>query len=505
MALTAPDGAESKLAIQEDSMNLRRHYRWGWPAAALAGLLALGAYAAPPAFTRATKPLWSEKPPAVTAAAETAAPNWVEIAKTVKPAVVNVSVKKADEGLTLGPGPRGGRDTDEFMRRFFGDRPGKREARGLGSGFIISPDGHIVTNNHVVEAAVEVQVKLADGRELAAKVIGRDPKTDLALLKVEAMGLPHIPFGDSAALQVGEPLMAIGNPFGLELTVTTGIVSATGRVIGAGPYDDFIQTDASINPGNSGGPLITAKGQVVGINTAIFSRSGGSDGIGFAIPVNLAKTVITQLAEHGRVTRASLGVTIQPVTEALAKGMGLPDTKGALVGSVVEGSPAMKAGLKAGDVIVEYNGTPIVKAEDLPRLVASTEIGRAVPVKLLRDGKAMAVQATVARLDEPDTREAAATTDKGKLGLSVQELTADEARALGLGERKGVVVRQVQPDSKAADAGIQPGDVILEADRKPVSSVEDLRRIVDQHAAGSPLVMLVKRDRGSLYVAVPMA
>jgi serine protease Do len=505
MALTALDGAESKPAIEGDSMNLRRHYRWGWPAAALAGLLALGAYAAPPAFTRATKPLWSEKAPAVTAAAETATPNWVEIAKTVKPAVVNVSVKKSDEGMTRAPGQRGGRDMDEFMRRFFGDRPGKREARGLGSGFIISPDGHIVTNNHVVEDATEVQVKLADGRELAAKVVGRDPKTDIALLKVEAMGLPHIPFGDSATLQVGEPLMAVGNPFGLELTVTTGIVSATGRVIGAGPYDDFIQTDASINPGNSGGPLTNGKGQVVGINTAIFSRSGGSDGIGFAIPVNLAKTVITQLAEHGRVVRASLGVTIQPVTEALAKGMSLPDTKGALVGSVVEGSPAMKAGLRAGDVIVEYDGKPIAKSEDLPRLVAGTEIGRAVTVKVMRDGKPVTMQATVARLDEPDTREAASAHGKGKLGVSVENLTAEQAQALGLSERKGVVVREVQPDSKAADAGIQPGDVILEAGRKPVGSVEELRRIVDQHAAGSPLVMLVKRDRGTLYVAVPMA
>jgi serine protease Do len=489
-------------------MNVRRNYRWAWPAAALAGLLALGTFAAQPAFTRATKPLWSDKAAPV-ASAQTAAPNWVEIAKAVKPAVVNVSVKKTEDEVTRGPGgPRGGRDMEEFMKRFFGERPGgqqRREARGLGSGFVSSADGYIVTNNHVVEGATEVQVKLADGRELAAKVVGRDPKTDLALLKVDAMNLPHIPFGDSAGLQVGEPLMAIGNPFGLELTVTTGIVSATGRVIGAGPYDDFIQTDASINPGNSGGPLVNATGQVVGINTAIFSRSGGSDGIGFAIPVNLAKAVITQLAEHGRVTRASLGVSIQPVTEALAKGMSLADTKGALVSSVVENSPAMKAGVKAGDVIVEYDGKPVAKSEDLPRLVASTEIGRAVAVKVMRDGKPMTLSATVAKLDEPETREATAAQGKGKLGLSVENITGEQARALGLGDRKGVVVREVAPDSKAGDAGIQVGDVILEADRKPVSSVEELRNIVDQHKAGSPLVMLVKRDRGNVYVAVPMA
>jgi serine protease Do len=485
-------------------MNLRRHYRWAWPASALAGLLALGAFAAPPAFTRATKPLWSDKTPAV-AAAQTATPNRVEIAKTVKPAVVNVSVKKTEETITRGPGGPGGRDMEDFMKRFFGDRLPRREARGLGSGFITSPDGHIVTNNHVVEDAVEVQVKLADGRELAAKVVGRDPKTDLALLRVEATNLPHIPFGDSADLQVGEPLMAIGNPFGLELTVTTGIVSATGRVIGAGPYDDFIQTDASINPGNSGGPLVNGRGQVVGINTAIFSRSGGSDGIGFAIPVNLAKTVVTQLAEHGRVTRASLGVTIQPVTEPLAKGMGLTDTKGALISSVVEGSPAMKAGVKAGDVIVEYDGKPVARAEELPRLVASTDIGRAVAIKVMRDGKPVALSATVARLDEPETRTASQVPGKGKLGISVENLGVEQARALGLGDRKGVVVREVMPDSKAGDAGIQPGDVILEADRTPVTSVEELRKIVDQHEAGAPLVMLVKRDRGSLYIAVPMA
>jgi serine protease Do len=292
---------------------------------------------------------------------------------------------------------------DELFRRFFGDRQ-RREARGLGTGFIVNADGHIVTNNHVVEDATQVLVKLVDGRELAAKVVGRDPKTDLALIKVDASGLPILTFGDSGTLQVGEPVMAIGNPFGLDQTVTTGIVSATGRVIGAGPYDDFIQTDASINPGNSGGPLVDARGQVVGINTAIFSRGGGSEGIGFAIPVNLAKTIVTQLVEHGRVIRASLGVSIQPVTEALAKGMSLSDTKGALVSSVVEGSPAMKAGLKTGDVIVEYDGKAFAKSEDLPKLVAATEIGREVAVKVMREGKPLAVRATVARLDEPESR-----------------------------------------------------------------------------------------------------
>jgi serine protease Do len=490
-------------AIEEDPMDrMRRISRWVLPAGALAGLIALGAFSVPPAFTRASKPLWTEKGPAAPTVAQVASPNWVEIARTVKPAVVNVSVKRAEPAMPRAPGgPRGERDLDEFFKRFFGDRP-RHEARGLGSGFIIHPDGHIVTNNHVVENAAEVTVKLADGRELPAKVVGRDAKTDLALLKVETTGLPTIPFGDSSALQVGEPVMAIGNPFGLEQTVTTGIVSATARVIGAGPYDDFIQTDASINPGNSGGPLLDGRGQVVGINTAIFSRSGGSDGIGFAIPVNLAKTVITQLTEHGRVIRAQLGVNIQPVTEALAKGMGLPDQKGALVAAVVEGSPAMKAGIKAGDVIVEYDSKPIAKSEDLPRAVAGTAVGRDVPVKVLRDGKLLTLQATVARMDEPETRASVEPTGKGRLGLSVEPMKAEEARALGLSGKTGVVVRNVQPDGKAADAGIQPGDVILEANRKPVTSVDELRRIVEQQREGTPIVLLVRRENASLYVAV---
>src|SRR5262245_48287535 len=425
-------------------MNLRRTYRWAWPAAALAGLLALGAFAAPPAFTRAAKPLWSDKAPAV-AAAQTATPNWVEIAKTVKPAVVNVSVTKGEESATRAPGaPRGGRDMDEFMRRFFGERPGgqsRREARGLGSGFVISPDGHIVTNNHVVEDAAEVQVKLADGRELAAKVVGRDPKTDLALLKVEATNLPHIPFGDSGALQVGEPLMAIGNPFGLELTVTTGIVSATGRVIGAGPYDDFIQTDASINPGNSGGPLINSKGQAVGINTALVSQSGGSVGIGFAIPINLAKPVLTQLASAGRVERGYLGVALQRITPDLARSFKLDGPQGALVASVAPGSPAMKAGVKSGDVIVEYDGHRIARSDELPRVVAETPIGKDVPLVVVRDGTRVTLPVKVARLAETPERAAVQSSASSPLGLSVQTLTPALAKQFGLHESVGVLVR----------------------------------------------------------------
>src|SRR5206468_3900087 len=339
----------------------------------------------------ATTPLWSDQPIAVAPTTVTA-PDWVALAQALKPAVVNVSMKRAAQATPEA--------LDPFFQQFFGRVP-PRVQRGLGSGFVINADGYVVTNNHVVDGATEIRVKLADGRELAGRVVGRDPRTDLALLKVDAHGLPTIPLGDSAALKVGEPVMAIGNPFGLEQTVTTGIVSATGRVIGEGPYDDFIQTDASINPGNSGGPLINAQGQAVGINAAIFSRSGGSVGIGFAIPTNLAKPVLTQLAAAGHVVRGYLGVTIQRVTADLAKSFGLPGAHGALVASVAEGGPAKAAGLRPGDVIVEYDGRSLERSDELPRLVAETPLGREVPLTVARDGKTLTLRATIAKLAEP--------------------------------------------------------------------------------------------------------
>src|SRR5262249_50670019 len=281
-------------------------------------------------FTAGAKtPLWTERPMEVTPA-PVQAPNWVELARMLKPAVVNVSTKRVEGGgPSMAPQSAPGDPFERFFRQF-GDQP-RRSVRSMGSGSTLNPNGNIPPNHHGAEDATETTVKLSDGRELPAKVIGRDPKTDLALLKVEATGLPTIALGDSADLKVGEAVMAIGNPFGLEQTVTTGIVSATGRVIGQGPYDDFIQTDASINPGNSGGPLINTRGQAVGINAAIFSQSGGSVGIGFAIPSNQAKSVVTQLAENGRVSRSWLGVSIQPLTPDLAKGLSLADAKGALV------------------------------------------------------------------------------------------------------------------------------------------------------------------------------
>jgi serine protease Do len=334
-------------------------------------------------------------------------------------------------------------------------------------------------------------------------VVGRDPKTDLALLKVEANGLPVIPLGDSTQLQVGEPVMAIGNPFGLERTVTTGIVSATGRVIGQGPYDDFIQTDASINPGNSGGPLINTRGQAVGINAAIFSQSGGSVGIGFAIPVNQAKSVVTQLVASGKVTRGWLGVTIQPLTAELAKGFNVTEGTGALVAGVQDGSPAARAGVKAGDIITHYDGQKVATSADLPKLVAATAVGRQVPVTVVREGKKVALNVTVAQMDEPGQPVVAQAEEaKGPLGLTVETVTPSIAKELKLSEPRGVIVRGVRSGSPAENAGIRAGDVITEVDRQAVADAAQMKRALEKHPKGAPVVVMVRRDGTSLYVAL---
>src|SRR5436853_61063 len=386
-------------------LNLSRKYqRWAATLVALVAVAALVGLLPHLGFTGASRaPLWTEQHAGVPSVM-IQAPDWVRLSKQAKPAVVNVSTKLNAEAQAR-PELRGRPDErsfDDFFKRFFDEGP-RRTTRAAGSGFVLNTNGFIVTNSHVVENATDIQVKLDDGRELPAKVVGRDSKTDIALLKVDATGLLVIPLGDSSASQVGEPVMAIGNPFGLDQTVTTGIVSATGRVIGQGPYDDFVQTDASINPGNSGGPLINARGQAIGINAAIFSQTGGSVGIGFAIPSNLAKTVVTQLADTGHVSRGWLGVSIQSLTPELAKSFGLTETTGALVGSVTDDSPAMKAGIKAGDIITEFDGHKVARSETLPRLVAETPARREVPVTVLRDGKTMKLTATVAKLDKQPT------------------------------------------------------------------------------------------------------
>jgi serine protease Do len=320
---------------------------------------------------------------------------WVELARAVKPAVVNVSTSQRVTRT-----PRG----EEFFRRFFEREPSVRPRTSLGSGFIASTDGHVVTNVHVIREAAEIVVRLADQSEYRARIVGTDPKTDIALLKIDAANLPAIPFGDSDRLEVGEPVMAIGNPFGLEQTVTTGIVSAKERFIGSGPYDDFIQTDASVNPGNSGGPLIDARGAVVGINTAIFSESGGSVGIGFAIPVNLAKQVLPQLRERGAVSRGYLGVAVTPVTPDVARSLGLPGRRGALVAEVVPRSPAAAAGIQPGDVIVEYQSEAIGNPHDLTRRVGGTAPGSRVSLGIAKPDGTRSVGVTLGELKDGGAR-----------------------------------------------------------------------------------------------------
>jgi len=481
---------------------IRRHgILWGATTVGL--VLALVAVVPRLGFTKAEQPpLWTERPvAAVPAAAQPAAP-WVELARHLKPAVVNISTKRVQERGPAFGSPLGKNDPfNQFFGQFFGQES-RHTLRSLGSGFVINTGGYIVTNNHVVDGATEIRVTLADGREFPGKVLGRDDKTDLALVKIEASGLPVIPLGNSTALEVGEPVMAIGNPFGLEQTVTTGIVSATGRVIGEGPYDDFIQTDASINPGNSGGPLINARGEAVGINAAIFSQSGGSVGIGFAIPINLAKTVVTQLGETGHMVRGWLGVAIQPLTPVLARGFGLADTHGALVASVAPDSPALRAGIKPGDIITGFNGRQVARSAELPRAVAETQVGRDVPLTVLRDGKPLGLTARIGQLAEGHEQVAVGRPAGASLGLAVQPLTPEQAREMGLGSTSGLLVRGVEDGGLAATAGIRPGDVIAEVDRHPIRSIGDLRHAIETHAKGTPTLFLVHRDGGSLYLAL---
>jgi len=475
-------------------------------ALAIVGLVALAPHLG---FTSTSAPLWSERAVSVSPATVTPAPNWVELTRVLKPAVVNISTKRVEQQTEM-QNPFGNNnspfgDNDPFQQFFkqFGERQPRRTVRSLGSGFVINASGYIVTNNHVVDGATEIRVKFSDGREMTGKVVGRDPKTDLALLKVEATGLPTIALGDSSQLQVGEPVMAIGNPFGLEQTVTTGIVSATGRVIGQGPYDDFIQTDASINPGNSGGPLINGRGQAVGINAAIFSQSGGSVGIGFAIPINQAKSVVTELASTGKVTRGWLGVTIQPLTPELAKGFKVAEGTGALVAAVQDGSPAAAAGVKSGDVITDFDGHKIAHSGDLPKLVAATPVGRHVPITVVREGKTMSLDIKVARMDEPGEATVAQNDEsKGALGLSVETVTPSVSRELGLDRARGVVVRDVRSSSPADNAGIRPGDVITEVDHQPVADAAQMKRVLEHHPKGAPVVMMLHRDGNNLYVAM---
>ena len=371
--------------------------------------------------------------------------------------------------------------------------------QGSGSGFIIEADGLVLTNNHVVANAREITVTLKDGRELPAQVRGRDPKTDLAVLKIDAPEpFPVATLGDSDALSVGDWVIAIGNPFGLANSVTAGIVSAKGRSIGAGPYDEFIQTDAPINPGNSGGPLLDEQGAVVGINTAIFSQSGGSIGIGFAVPINLAKSLVPQLQKDGHVTRGWLGVTLQKLTPDLAETMKVEPGRGALVAAVTPDSPAARAGVAPGDVIVRYDGTAVDEHTTLPTLVAATPVGKTVSVDALRDGARRAFSIKVDKLAEEPVADAEGETPAHvRWGLGLQDLRPSDRRQLGLDGDRGVGVANVAPGSPAETAGVEPGDVVLEVNRHAVRSADAVRREVGKTPTGQPLLLLLRGQDGN--------
>ena len=445
---------------------------------------------------------------------------FVEIAKKQNPAVVNVSVKSKVEkprnnfrsprrGPRPGPGQGGSPDPfRDFYDRFFGERPNQKPKRGMGSGFIIDKEGHILTNYHVIEGADEIVVLLEDKgseKEFTATLIGSDSKTDIALIKIKRdkntpEEFPFLKLGSSENLEVGEWVMAIGNPFGLSHTVTVGVVSALGRSIGAGPYDEFIQTDASINPGNSGGPLINIEGDVIGINTAIISgNSGGNVGIGFAIPINIAKGILHDLKEKGSVTRGWLGVMIQKITPELAKSFGLDQSEGALVGDVIPEGPAFKAGVKRGDVIVSFDGKAVKDMEDLPKMVAATTPNAVVNVEVIREGSPKTLRVKIEVLKDTKTEVVA---KKDPLGLQVQDITEELAQSLQLENAQGVLVSDVSAGGFAAESGIRRGDVITEMNRAPINNLQDYQRLLGTMNKGASVLFLVKRGGTTIYIAV---
>lgn len=445
----------------------------------------------------------------------------VEIAREKNPAVASITVKSKAKSMhkkfgfnQRGPGHFGqspnpfGRLPDQF-RDFFGRMPKGNPAPrgGSGSGFVIDAEGHIFTNHHVINNADEIKVTLDDTKEYEAVLIGSDPKTDIALIKIvqkdgETETFPYLNFGDSDRLQVGEWVVAIGNPFGLSHTVTTGVVSAKGRNIGAGPYDEFIQTDASINPGNSGGPLLNLKGDVIGVNTAIISGgSGGNVGIGFATPINVAKKILPELKEHGSVTRGWLGVMIQRLTPELAQSFNMDEPKGALVGNVTPNSPAFRGGIKRGDVIVKFNHNEIGTVNVLPKIVAETKPGQSVQVELIRDGKLKNLNVSIAALEDNGPRVKRASFGD-KLGIQAQDITPELAQSFSLENSEGVLVAGVTPGASASEAGLKRGDVIIEVNRQPVRNVAEYKNRVSKSQPGSAVLLLVKRDGNSIYLAV---
>ncbi len=434
--------------------------------------------------------------------------SFAPVVREVLPAVVNISSSKVVR--VRDSGPISPFFNDPFFRQFFGDQferrqemPREERERSLGSGVIVRKDGIILTNNHVVQGATEIKVSLRDKREFKAKLVGTDPKTDVAVLRIDARDLPTLPLGDSSKLQIGDLVLAVGDPFGIGETVTMGIVSATGRGgLDIEDYEDFIQTDAAINPGNSGGALVDAAGRLVGINTAILSGgSGGNQGIGFAIPINMAQAILSQILEHGKVVRGYLGVAIQAVTPAMAKAFGLDRAAGALVGDVTPGGPASKAGIRKGDVILEMDGEKIPDSNELRLRISQKSPGSSARLKLFRDGREMTVTVTLGELPEKLARSEGGGEGSDLLqGVEVEDLTSRTLRELGLPPgTRGVVVTSVDEGSPAAEAGLSRGDVIQEVNRKPVASVPEFQEAI-RRAGKNPILLLVNRQGTTVYL-----
>jgi len=444
---------------------------------------------------------------------------FTEVAKAVTPAVVNITTVTADK---VSGSREGQEDLRDRMEEFFGgpngpfgprgfrgpqgpDEPRGHRGGGQGSGVIVSPDGYVLTNNHVIDNAREVTVTLPDKREFKGKIVGTDPKTDLAVVKIDGQNLPTVAWGDASKLQVGEYVLAVGNPFGLNSTVTLGIVSALGRGrMGITQYEDFIQTDAAINPGNSGGALVNTKGELVGINTAIFSQSGGYQGVGFAVPTSMSKPIYESLIKTGKVVRGYLGIGIQDLNQDLAKSFGITDAKGALVSEVKEDSPADRAGLKQGDVITSYQGSPVEDAVALQRMVTRTGVGTKVTVNVSREGHAKELGITIG--EQPDTAKVAKAEtgekDYAFAGVAVQDLDRETAKELGIkGKTQGVVVTAVEPDSGADKAGLMRGDVIREINRQSVKSVKDFEKVSSAVKKGENVLILINRRGASLFLS----
>jgi serine protease Do len=447
--------------------------------------------------------------PANAAMASAPAATYSPIIKQALPEVVNIASSKMVHRSNDESNPM---FDDPFFRQFFGDRqphsqqqqPQQEKEQSLGSGVIVATNGYILTNNHVVDGATDIKISLHDKREFTAKVVGRDPKTDIAVLKIDAENLPAIPLADSSKVQVGDLDFAIGDPFGVGQTVTMGIVSATGRAnLGIEDYEDFIQTDAAINPGNSGGALINGRGELIGINTAILSHSGGSQGVGFAIPINLAKRVMDQIVDHGHVVRGFLGATIQNVTPTMATALGLDSAQGVLIGDVTAKGPAAQAGLKAGDVVVKMNGQPVTDSADLRLQISQTDPGTTIPLTVRRGTSTLNVSVKLGELPADHEK----TADRGSQnddlqGLQVEPLTPAVRQQLHLGEQAhGVVISQVDPSGAAADAGIHEGDVVEEVNHQAVTNVSEFEQAM-RAASGKAILLRVVRDGSGFYVAI---